>query len=230
MMTARVPRPRRRRFASATPRWTRGAAGRVHRHRERRELGHDDRRLRDRGRFGHCRRRLHEHERDADILGRPEDRDHRGDGARRQRRGAGRDVQGAPYRSGRRHHRGRRGYRHHPRRRRHESPAHDAVASHRRRHGGRGGRAGRVHRHRERRELGHDDRRLRDRGRFGHRRRRLHEHERDADILGRPEDRDHRGDGARRQRRGAGRDVQGAPHQSGRRHHRGRRGRRHHPR
>ena len=68
-----------------------------------------------------------------------------------------------------------------------------------------------------------------DRGRFGHRRRRLHEHERDADILGRPEDRDHRGDGDRRQRRGAGRDVQGEPEQCAGRHHRGRRGRRHHP-
>ena len=40
----------------------------------------------------------------------------------------------------------------------------------------------------------------------------------------------HRGSGDRRHQRGAGRDVQGAPHQSGRRHHRGRRGRRHHPR
>ena len=69
--------------------------------------------------------------------------------------------------------------------------------SHRRRHGGRGGRTGRVHRHRERRELGHDDRRLR-RGRFGHRRRRLHEHERDAD---RPATATI---AVRRQRRGAG--------------------------
>ena len=69
-----------------------------------------------------------------------------------------------------------------------------------------------------------------DRGRFGHRRRRLHEHERDADHRGRGTLRDLRSPGDRRLRPGGGRDVRGEPEQCAGRHHRGRRGRRHHPR